>query len=117
MYIQAHTKIFTKDIIKNAFKVTGIYPFNPGYVLDTLITTPLPLSTRNGMPTSLPWNSSTPLTLRQLKKQVKVVDSAIKEDQDYIEPLTAHLTTKGALTSSIYFKRVSNSIQTYTKNN
>jgi DDE superfamily endonuclease len=103
MYIQAHTKIFTKDIIKNAFKATGIYPFNPGYVLDTLITTPSLPSTGNGMPTSSPWNSSTPLTLQQLEKQVKVVDSAIKEDQDYIEPLkkivkaTAHLMTKVAL--------------------
>jgi hypothetical protein len=55
------------------------------------------------MPTSSPWNSGTPLTLRQLKKQVKVVDSVIKEDQDYIEPLkkiakaTGYLMTKVAL--------------------
>jgi hypothetical protein len=104
MYVQAHAKIFTESTIKNAFKATGIHPFNPEYVLDDLMSTPSPPTTTNRDEiASSPWASNTPLTLRQLQKQVRIVDSAIQEEKDYVEPLkkisktTSHLMTKVVL--------------------
>jgi hypothetical protein len=101
MYVQAHAKVFTKKTIKNVFKVIEIHSFNPRYVLDDLITSTPPLSNiANNAFGSSPWNFGTPLTLRQLEKQVKVVDSVIMEEGDHVKPLkkiskvTSHLMTK-----------------------
>jgi hypothetical protein len=103
MYVKAHASIFTEKTIKNAFKATGIHPFNPGYVLDDLLSTPSPPSTIDGEPISSPWNSGTPLTIRQLEKQVSVINSVIQDKEDHTMPLekiskaTRHLMAKSVL--------------------
>src|SRR4051794_18637947 len=63
MYIQARALIFSEKTIKNAFKATGIVPFNPDNVLSKLIATPLPPESSHGQESPI-WTSETPKTIR-----------------------------------------------------
>jgi hypothetical protein len=48
MYHQARVSIFLEKTIKNAFKATGITPFDPEYVLSKLVATPSPPGLSHG---------------------------------------------------------------------
>ena len=72
-------------------------------MLNNLILTRSLLSTVDGEPISSLWNLGTPLIIRQLEKQVSVVNTVIQDEEDYTMPLkkiskaTRHLMAKSVL--------------------
>ena len=80
MYHQARTSIFSENTIKNAFKATGIVPFNPESVLSKLIRTPSPPGSSHGQNqgSSPVWVSETPKTVHQVAKQERLIREALQ---------------------------------------
>jgi DDE superfamily endonuclease len=82
MYLEARTRVFSEQTIKNSFRATGLVPFNPDYVLSQLFATPTPPSTSSGSLdgglASSPWQSGTPKNLGDLAKQLGLVHTAIQ---------------------------------------
>jgi hypothetical protein len=80
MYYQARTLIFSEKTIKNAFKATGIAPFNPEYVLSKLVATPSPSGSSHGQNqgSSPIWTSETLRTVRQVAQQEQLIREAIQ---------------------------------------
>jgi hypothetical protein len=78
MYHQARASIFSEKTIKNAFKATGIAPFDPEYVLSKLIATPSPPGSSHGQGSSPIWTSETPKTVYQVAKQEQLIKEALQ---------------------------------------
>jgi hypothetical protein len=80
MYHQARASIFSEKTIQNAFKATGIVPFNPEYVLSKLLATPSPPGSSHGQnqgPSPI-WVSETPKTVHQVAKQEQLIREALQ---------------------------------------
>jgi DDE superfamily endonuclease len=80
MYHQARASIFSEKTIKNAFKATGIVPFDPEYVLSKLVATPSPPGSPHGQnqESSPIWTSETPKTVHQVAQQEQLIREAIQ---------------------------------------
>jgi hypothetical protein len=79
LYHQARASIFSEKTIKNAFKATGIVPFDPEVVLSKLIRTPSPPRSSHSQEQSSPiWISATPKTLHQVAQQEKLIQEVIQ---------------------------------------
>jgi DDE superfamily endonuclease/Tc5 transposase DNA-binding domain len=91
MYLQARASIFSEKTIKNAFKATGIVPFNPNYVLSKLIATPSPPGSSHGQASPI-WTSETPRTVRQVAQQEQLIKKAIQRASQSPTGLISKLT-------------------------
>jgi hypothetical protein len=90
MYHRARCKVFTEVNIQSGFRATGLVPYNPGRVLDTLpVYTPSPPGTPQGQTSVQAWASTTPSNLIELESQVKITQEAIQRlSQSPSEPLS-----------------------------
>jgi hypothetical protein len=87
---QVRQQAFKRSTILSAFKKTGIWPYDPETVLETLKSR-LPKRTPTPPPIDPELHSSpfsTPLTLRQMNKVADKIESVIQEDQD-LDPVFA----------------------------
>jgi hypothetical protein len=70
-FLTAHRQVMISETITSGFKATGLVPFNPQRVLDTLgpiiEATPSPRSSQTS------WDPQTPKTLPQIKRQSQLV--------------------------------------------
>ena len=81
MYIEASNQVFLESTIINSWAATGLVPFNPARVLDSLITHTLSLSAEiapQDQLSSSPWQSETPRTQKQLDKQTRLLQNTIQ---------------------------------------
>jgi len=91
IYQRARGKIFIESNIQSGFRATGLIPYNPRRVLDTLpVYTPSPLTISYGQIYSQiqAWTSATPSNLIELDSQLQITQQAIQRlSQSLSEPL------------------------------
>ena len=79
VYHIAHTQAITEKNIFSSFSATGLVPFNPDCVLSTLgpvVQTPSPV------PTQSTWESKTPCTIADIKRQASHIQQQRRRRKD-----------------------------------
>ena len=79
-YNQARTETYKEDTIRNAFKASGLVPYDPIHVLSKLYMvtkTPTPPGSSHGSQSSY-WTPQTPQNLRQLQRQSRTIEEHLR---------------------------------------
>ena len=79
-YNQARTETYKEETIRNAFKASGLVPYDPIHVLSKLhmvTKTPTPPSSSHGSQSSY-WTPQTPQNLRQLQRQSRTIEEHLR---------------------------------------